>query len=197
MNADPRFGTPRSKDASIGSDAFDGSEPLGPSNGSGSGSSSVHRSARRKRRSTTSGPTFGEALASGWGHALGLGDYVRSLIGVRTDRAQIQLRRKVTQTGFAVVAGLGVGTIVIAASLRLVYGLSDGLGVLFGGRPWLGDLSASVLLLGGLAGAAALYVSRWEKKELEKHIEKYDRYHREHRAQHGDHISDPPAPNPG
>lgn len=197
MNADPRFGTPRPKDATNGDHAFGGSEPSGPPNGSGSGSSSIHRSARRKRRSTTSGPTFGEALASGWGHALGLGDYVRSLIGVRTDRAQLDLRRKVTKTGFAVVAGLGVGTVVIAASLRLVYGLSDGFAVLFGGRAWLGDLSAAVLLLGGLAGAGALYVSRWEKKELEKHIEKYERYHREHRALHGDHISDPPSPDTG
>ena len=197
MNADPRFGTPRSKETSNGTHAFDESGPSGPSNGSGPGSSSIHRSPRRKHRSSASGPTFGEALASGWGHALALGDYVKSLVGVRTDRAQIQLRRKVTQAGFAVVAGLGVGTIVIAASLRLVYGLSDGLAVLFGGRPWLGDLSAAVLLLGGLAGACALYVSRWEKKELEKHIEKYERYHREHRAQHGSHVTDPPSPDFG
>jgi hypothetical protein len=156
MNADPRFGTPRSKETSNGTHAFDESGPSGPSNGSGDGSSSLHRSSRRRPRSTKSGPTFGEALTSGWGHALGLGDYVKSLIGVRTDRAQLNLRRKVTKTGFAIVAGLGGGTIVIAASLRLVYGLSDGFAVLFGGRPWLGDLSAAILLLGGLAGGAAL-----------------------------------------
>ena len=55
----------------------------------------------------------------------------------------------------------------------------------------------AVLVLGGLAGGTALYRSRWEKKELEEHIEKYERHHREHRARHGRHVADPVPPNAG
>ena len=188
MSADPHLGKGRSDDASTSNGSCD--DPR-------SGSSAFSRSARRRRRSEVEGPTLAQALTSGWGHALELGDYVRSLIGVRRDRAMLEVRRKTTKVGVAVIGGLGVGTIVIAASLRLVVGLSEGLAALFGGRAWLGDLSAAVLLLGGLVGAGALYFSRWEKKELEKHIEKYERHHREHRERHGRHVGDPSPSNPG
>lgn len=196
MNADPHLGTPRPDGEPTGNGSFGSPGPQGPSDDPRSGSSSIHRSERRRRRSRISGPTFSEALSSGWGHALELGDYVRSMIGVRGDRAALQLRRKTTQAGIAAVAALGVGTVVISASLRLVVGLSEGLAQAFG-RAWLGDLAAAVLLLGGLAGGTALYLSRWEKKELEKHLEKYERQHREHSARHGSHAGNPASSNPG
>jgi len=185
MNADPQRATPSSGDESKGNGSFDSS-------------SSEPRSARERRRSRIrTGPTFTEALGSGWKHALELGDYVRSMIGVRTDRAQLAFRRKATQAGITAVAALGLGTLVIAASVRLVHGLADGLALLFGGRAWLGEIATAVLVLGGLAGGTALYLSRWEKKELEKHIEKYERHHREHRERHGQHVGDPAPKNPG
>ena len=86
MNVDPQRATPSSGDESKGNGSFD--------------SSSVPRSARERRRSRLrTGPTFTEALGSGWKHALELGDYVRSMIGVRTDRAQLAFRRKARGKG--------------------------------------------------------------------------------------------------
>ena len=195
---DPHLGKRRSDEASAsnGSHASPGSHV--PSDDPRSASGPLPDSARRERRSRrASGPTLVQALSSGWDHALELGDYVKSMIGVRRDRAMLEVRRKTTKIGMGVIAGLGLATIVIAASLRLVVGLSEGFAELFGGRPWLGDLAAAVLLLGGLAGGGAWYVSRREKKELEEHIEKYERNHREHRARHGRHVADPVPPNLG
>lgn len=195
-DADPHLGKPRSDEAVKSNGSFPSSGPQSPSEDPRSGPSHIHRSARRRRRSG-GGPSLTEALASAWGHALETGDYVRSLIGVRRDRAMLEVRRKTTKVGIVALAALGGGTIVIAASLRLVYGLSDGLAALFGGRGWAGDLGAAVLLLGALAGGCAFYLSRREKKELEEHIQKYERHHNEHRARHGRHVGDPSSPNPG
>lgn len=146
---------------------------------------------RRRRRRSGTGPSLLQALTAGWRRTLEVGDYARSLVGVHADRASHAAQRATMRTAIAAVAALGVGTIVVAASLRLVVGASDGLARLFGGRAWLGDLSAAVLLLGGLALAARIYMSRRERKELEEHLEKYERRHREHRARHGHFVGDP------
>jgi hypothetical protein len=126
---------------------------------------------------------------------LAFGDYARTLIQTRADRAALEMRRKATKIGVLSIVAVGAATIVIAASLRVVAGLSDGLARLFGKGAWLGDLVAGVLLLGGLAAGVAIAISRRERKELEKHLEKYEHQHSEHRRRHGDFVGDPPPAN--
>lgn len=196
---DPHLGKRRSDEACAGNGTHGSSGSRTPSEEPRSGSDPLRRRYARggRRDPGVPRPTLAQALASGWSHALELGDYVRSLLAVRKDRALLEVRRKTTKVGIFAFAAVGAGTIVIAASVRLVAGMSDGLAVLFGGRGWLGDLATAAVLLGGLAGAGALYLKRWEKKELEKQIEKYERHHREHRTRHGHHVADPSSPDAG
>ena len=199
--ADPHLGKPPSNGAPDpkGSPESPSFGSASPTESSGPGRSSIPRPFRRRPRARRSngptdgdaGPTIAEAAASGWRHALELGDYARDLIGVRADRAATDFRRKITRIGVIAIAGVGVGVVVISASLRFVAGVADGLAILFGGRGWLGDLAAGVVLLGGLAAGVALFLSARERKELEEHIEKYERHHREHRARHGHFVGDP------
>ena len=198
MNADPHFGKPPSNgtpDPNGSAASFGSASPTGDS-GSGPPSSNGPKPSRRKRRSMTSGPSLAEAAASGWQHALELGDYARSLIGIRADRAAIDVRRKITKVAIAAVAAFGLGAVVISAAVRFVSGTSEGLALLFGKRAWLGDLGAAVLILGGLAAGGAAFLSRREKKELEEHLEKYENQHREHRARHGHFVGDAAPADP-
>ena len=94
------------------------------------------------------------------------------------------------------IAAVGVVTIVIAGSLRVVAGLSEGFARLFGQGGWLGDLAAGIVLLGGLAATVAFAISRQERKELEKHLEKYEHHHSEHRRKHGHFVGDAPSADP-
>ena len=135
-NADPHLGKPPSNGAP---DPHGSSDPpsgsASPTESSGPGRSSVRRRRNGRRpRQDDSGPTLAETAASGWRHAIEFGDYVRSLITARADRAAAAARRKFTKVGIVAIAGVGAAVIVISASLRFVSGVADGLAVLFGGR---------------------------------------------------------------
>ena len=147
------------------------------------GETTSHRNGRtrRDRRRPSPGQSRGDSLANAWDHALEVVDRVRALIAVRADRAALELQRKLVRAGLIFVAAIAVATMLISASLRTIDGLANGLAELFG-HPWLGNLAAGVLVLGGLAGIGALGMRRWEKKELEERIQKYERLHEERRA---------------
>ena len=202
MNADPHLGRPTEPHSNGTPDAYGSSPPPGSASPaeSGSGPSSTphrgpKRSPRRRRVNSSSGPTLAEAAASGWRHVLELGDYVRSLLAARADRAATEMRRKLTKIAIALIAALAAAGIIISASLKLVAGTAEGLALLFGRGAWLGDLAAGILFLGIAALGCALVVSRREKKELEKHLQKYEAHHREHRARHGSFVGDRPPPH--
>jgi hypothetical protein len=194
-NADPHLGKPPSNGSPdpYGSSDSPSFGSANPTESSGPGPSSIRRrrNGRKSRRTADDGPTLAETAVSGWRHALEFGDYVRTLITTRADRAAAAARKKFTKIGVVAIAAIGAIVIVISASLRFVSGVANGLAVLFEGRAWLGDLAAGLLILGGLAAATAIYLSTREKKELEEHLEKYERHHREHRARHGHFVGDP------
>lgn len=198
MNKDPHLGKPPSNGSSDsdGPNAPHGSASPAESGSGPSASSSNGGGARRRHRSTRSGPSFVEAAASGWRHALALGDYARTLVQVRVDRAALEMRRKATKIGVLSIVAVGAATIVIAGSLRVVSGASEGFARLFGQGAWLGDLVAGVVLLGGLAAVVAFAVNRRERKELEQQLEKYEHHHSEHRRRHGRFVGDPSPADP-
>lgn len=150
---------------------------------------STERSSR-KRESAKNGPSLTEAATSGFHHLLELRDYVLDFLETRSDRAAVELRRKTSRLALLAVAAIAGSTLLIASMLRIVRGLAEGLTLLFQGRAWLGDLTAGLLLAGGMAAGCALFLARRERKELKRHIAKYERLHQEHRAQHGQHVAD-------
>lgn len=192
MKAEPGIAGARSRDRTTEPDLAGSPPPETRASGAPGPSAagpSAERSARKQRRNKN-GPSLGEAASTGFRHVLELRDYVLDYLETRADRAAVELRRKTSR--LAILAALAVAgtTLLIASMLRVVRGLAEGLTILFQGRAWLGDLLAGLLLAGGMAVGTAVFLARREKKELKRHVAKYERLHQEHRARHGRHVAD-------
>lgn len=98
---------------------------------------------------------------------------VRLVIGIRNDRAQLAIRRKVQLAIVALAAAFVGGAVLLNAVQRFMGGLSAGLALLFEGRTWLGDLAAGILMLALVGGGLALGLRRWDRTMLRKQQAKY------------------------
>jgi hypothetical protein len=79
----------------------------------------------------------------------------------------------------AVVVGLAVGI------STFVSGLADGLTALYGGRAWLGNLSAAVIVLCGIAGGVYLAIKRLRSAFMERMAAKYEKWEAQQQARFG------------
>jgi hypothetical protein len=82
------------------------------------------------------------------------------LAEVRAERARRRLLGRAIDIALASVAGMVLAAVALVGGLQFARGLSQGLGELTGSA-WIGDLCSGVMLLGLVAGAAALALARW------------------------------------
>jgi hypothetical protein len=126
-----------------------------------------------------------------------LREYVSYFLATQVDA----LRHSATK--IAILAGLGFFGLVAAVTLTAVgvvllfTGFADGLGVLVGGRPWLGNLIVGAVVLALLGGGLGAVWVIWKKGSLRKTIQKYEERQNRQRARYGRSVSHPdrtPAP---
>lgn len=110
--------------------------------------------------------------------SLALGDSLRTLISVRTDRVQLAVRRRLQLALLLAPLVLAGITAIVYATLKLISGAAGGLAALFGDRAWLGDLAAGAIFLGAIAGGIAVFLRLQDKKQLAKQRAKYAELHR-------------------
>lgn len=110
-------------------------------------------------------------------HLADVGTHLARLARVRVDRAEHHLRRKVALGIAAVLALLVTSVVSTYGAVLLARGLAGTLGALAGDRPWLGELGAGVLLLGGTVAIGALLWRAFERRELAKKLQEYGHDH--------------------
>lgn len=104
-----------------------------------------------------------------------IGESLKTLAAVRTDRAQLALRRRKQSLIVTVVMGVVGGTALIYAVILLVGGLADGMRSWSADAPWLGDVLTALLVLGLTALALALLFRAENRRGLEESRAKYAR----------------------
>lgn len=111
------------------------------------------------------------ALANLWA----IGENMRRLMILRAERRRLRVRRWILLGITVALVAIAVVPLVIAGVMRFVTGMAQGFGLLWSGRPWLGDLTTGVVILGGVAllvAATSSWLSRkglWKKEaELER-----------------------------
>jgi len=119
-----------------------------------------------------------------------LGEYLSYFVTAKIDIAKLSLRHVVL---WAVLAALGffvVSALIAIASLLMLSGIAEGLGGLFGNRPWVGNFITGSLLLAGLGLGLYCTVVQWNRFARERTAEKYERRQARQQAQFGRHVAD-------
>lgn len=112
------------------------------------------------------------------------------LIQVQADRLRLSVRRRIVTAAIAAAAALCAAIWLGAAVLATLRGLCGWFTVLSGGREWLGDLCGGVFALLLAAGALALGLKLYERREILRLEAKYERIRSTSRA--GDEPEKPP-----
>jgi hypothetical protein len=84
-----------------------------------------------------------------------------------------------------ILGGLIGAAVLVTAAVLLVNGIAGGLGALFGGRAWLGQLVTGLLLLGGLAVGVVVGLKVLRSSFKKKLRAKYEQRHQDQRARFG------------
>ncbi len=91
-----------------------------------------------------------------------------SYLSARADSARLSLRNALLGMTLAALAFVLVACLSVAATWFVVNGTAEGLGVLFGNRPWAGNLLTGLLLVAGLGGG--LYVIRLKNRSEKRFL---------------------------
>jgi hypothetical protein len=118
-------------------------------------------------------------------HFSELGDYATYFVRAKLDGARVSVRNAVIWTAVGVVALVVLFAMLATSVVLLIGGISEGLGVLFGDRLWLGRLATGLLGLAILGGSIALGIIRVKASMRMKRIRQYEEYKALQRARHG------------
>ncbi len=119
-----------------------------------------------------------------------LQEYFAYYLSAKVDRARLGLRNAIVSMALAALAFVvAAGTCVLAIWLVLT-GSAEGLGVLFGHRPWAGTLSVGLLLVAALAGGLYGTLSRLRKIAREGTVAKYENRQFQQQARYGHNVAD-------
>jgi hypothetical protein len=114
-----------------------------------------------------------------------LGEYVSYLLAAKLDGIKLAVRNAGIYAALGVVGLLAGGALVVTAVVLLCRGIAGGLGALFGGRLWLGELVTAVLVL-ALTGVGVWWVmGRMTKASRERMVKKYASRQQQQRARFG------------
>ena len=124
-----------------------------------------------------------EALHVAMAKIAELREYASYFLAAKIDGLKVGLRNAGIYAALGVLGAIaGAGLIVMAVALFLI-GCAHGLGALFGGRDWLGDLIVGVVVLAIVAVGAILGLKMVTGSSRKKTVEKYEtRQHQQRRS---------------
>lgn len=124
--------------------------------------------------------------SDGIGRCFGeLKEYAAYFASARWDGFKLSIRQAVVYAALGLLGLCVAGAILVMSVVLLLDGIANGLGVLFGDRPWLGSLVVGVVLLGLLSGGVVLGLKWIASKSKQKTVEKYESRKRQQRAEYG------------
>jgi len=124
-----------------------------------------------------------------------LTEYFLYYLSARADSAKLGLRNAVFSVALAALAFVVVASLSVAATWFVLIGMAEGLGVLFGNRPWAGSLVTGLLLVAGLGGGMYCSLVKLKKTARERTVAKYENRQSRQHDRYGHNIADRAAAN--
>jgi hypothetical protein len=117
-------------------------------------------------------------------------EYIAYFITAKIDGLKVSLRRIGI---FAALGGIGLvagAAAIVTATVLVIVGLAQAIGLLLGGNFWAGNLIVGLLLLGLIGAGAYLAVSRLFKASRKATVKKYELRRQRQRADFGHDVID-------
>ena len=119
-----------------------------------------------------------------------LSEYAGYLISAKMDGIKLAVRNAGIYAALGVVGALAGGAFVVTTVVLLLRGIAGGLGALFGGRLWLGELVTSVVFLALLGVGTWIMMGRLTKASRERTVKKYASRQQQQRARFGTDVAE-------
>jgi hypothetical protein len=119
-----------------------------------------------------------------------LNEYFAYYLSAKADRARLGLRNAIVNMTLAALAFVVVASLAVAAIWFVLSGTADGLGVLFGNRPWAGSLLTGLVLVAGICVGLCRIVIRFKKTAREGTVAKYENRQSQQQVRYGHNVSD-------
>jgi hypothetical protein len=119
-----------------------------------------------------------------------LKEYAGYFVAAKIDGFKRTLRNLGLYAALGVLGLIAGGAIIATASGLIIVGFASGLGRLFGGRMWLGDIVAGIVVLGIIAGAVWMMMNKLTGAWRSQTIKKYEERKQSQRERFGHTIDD-------
>jgi len=124
-----------------------------------------------------------------------LAEYFSYYLSAKADSAKLGLRNAVFSMTLAALAFVVVASLSVTATWLVLNGTAEGLGLLFGNRPWAGNLVTGLLVVAALAGGIYGIVIRLKKSAREGTVSKYENQQSRQQDRYGHNVADRAAAN--
>jgi hypothetical protein len=114
-----------------------------------------------------------------------LREYAAYLAAVKLDSLKLTLRKLLIFAALGIVAAIAGVVAICLAVTQVLYGIADGLGLLFGEHYWAGHLLTGALVIGGTALSVVLMVRKVTGASREGTLRKYEIRKSQQKAQYG------------
>lgn len=122
-----------------------------------------------------------------------LREYASYYLTARTDQLRHALRCASLRIVAALLLLLAVGGLIVSANWIVLSGAAEGLGLLFGGRLWLGKIVAGLVPLAVLGTWICAAVAMRRRAQRERTVEKYEQRQADQQAEFGHGIREQSA----
>ncbi len=118
-----------------------------------------------------------------------LKEYVSYYLSAKADGIKVTLRNVGIYAALGVVGLIAGGAFIVTLMVFLLRGIAGGLGELFGGRLWLGELVTAIVLLAILGAGTMFILNRLTKASRERTAKKYASRQQQQRARFGTDVN--------
>lgn len=123
-------------------------------------------------------------------------EYTSYYLDARIDGIKLSLNKAAWRAELELVGILATAGLIVVGGALVFVGVAGGLGELFGGRVWLGKLTAGLLLLSCTVAVIWIRAALTQKISHDKTVEKYELRKQQQRAKFGHDVADQAATSP-
>jgi len=116
--------------------------------------------------------------------------YFTHFVSAKVDSFLFSSRQLALWTALGIMGLLALAGLIITAMVLLLGGAAAGLGLLFGGRLWLGQVVVGGGLLSLLALAIIVGMRTWQHRSRQQKVQQYDERQLQQRTAFGRNVAD-------